>query len=106
MVFLQDCCSWVSLLEKRVGSVPLVAERRSGLLMVFVFQRREQRLEQMRGKGGGCVLVCWLLRGRRKSKWGGAASLCKQGKGGLRPPLLSLFFPTGRRGRLREKRWV
>jgi hypothetical protein len=49
-------------------AVPLVAERRSGLLMVFVFQRRERRLEQMRGKGGGCVLVCWLLRGRRKSK--------------------------------------
>jgi hypothetical protein len=39
-------------------AVPLVAERRSGLLMVFVFQRRERRLEQMRGKGGGCVLVC------------------------------------------------
>ena len=30
----------------------------AGLLMVFVFQRRERRLEQMRGKGGGCVLVC------------------------------------------------
>ena len=43
-------------------------EGRPGVLMVFVFQRRERRLEQMRGKGGGCVLVCWLLRGRRKSK--------------------------------------
>ena len=26
------------------------------------------RREQLRGKGGDCVLVCWLLSGRRKSK--------------------------------------
>jgi hypothetical protein len=77
-------------------AVPLVAERRSGLLMVFVFQRRERRLEQMRGKGGGCVLVCL---GEEENQRGRAAGLCKQGKGGLRPPLLSLVFCSlGRRG--------
>ena len=31
-------------------------------------------------------------RGEEENQRGGAASLCKQGKGGLRPPLLPLVF--------------
>jgi hypothetical protein len=45
--------------------------------------------------------VCWSVGcwGEEENQRGGAAGLCKQGKGGLRPPLLSLVFCSlGRRG--------
>jgi hypothetical protein len=56
-------CCWLEK-EKKMGN-GVQAEWGSGCFGTeFCFQGREQRLEQIRGKGGGCVMVCWLLRGR------------------------------------------
>jgi hypothetical protein len=48
-------------------------------------------------KRGGCGFVagCW---GEEENQRGGAGGLCKQGKGGLQPPLLSLVFLLNRKG--------
>ena len=74
----------------------------------FPYQGKGGGFKKMRDREGaapGLVLKERELslvpgcRGEEKNQRGGAASLCKQGKGGLRPPLLPLvFFSMGMGG--------
>jgi hypothetical protein len=71
-------------------AVPLVAERRSSLLMVFVFQRRERRLEQMR-QGRGLCAGLLAVEGKKKIKGEGRPAYVNRGREACGRPY-SLWF--------------
>jgi len=80
--------------------------RRVSGCVVVCCEGGEAEVEGWNGRGNGDERggwVCWRRWGEKENQRGGAASLCKQGKGGLRPPLLNLVFSTGRGGTLEKK---